>query len=237
VIDVGQGDSILLQPADGQPLLVDGGPPGDDLSGKLSGLGVHSLAAAVVTHDQSDHAGGIEQLLGSFPVHRLVYSVLGRRLLAAARAAGAVPTRVAEGGELRSGSLRLEVLWPPRELLAGPPPADPNTECIVMLARWHRFEMLLTADAEAETVPTDPGPIDVLKVAHHGSADAGLGVLLDRSAPQLAVISVGEDNPFGHPDPGTLSTLAAHHVPVLLTDHGGTVSIDVSGSRFEVERR
>jgi competence protein ComEC len=236
VLDVGQGDSILLQPADGAPLLVDGGPPGDDIGAKLSEFGVRSLAAAVVTHDQSDHAGGVAELLGSLPVHRLVYAELGSRLIAAARATGAVPTRVAEGGELRSGSLRLEVLWPPRELLAGPPPEDSNSECIVLLARWRHFEILLTADAEAEAVPIDPGPIDVLKVAHHGSADSGLGGLLERTAPRLAVISVGARNPYGHPDPGTLATLARHRVPVLRTDIDGTVSIDVSGAQVHVEQ-
>ena len=73
--------------------------------------------------------------------------------------------------------------------------------------------MLLTADAEAESTPIDPGPVDVLKVAHHGSDDAGLGDLLERTLPRLAVISVGEDNPYGHPTAATLATLAAHGVP------------------------
>ena len=234
VIDVGQGDSILLQPAHGAALLVDGGPPGDDLRAKLADLGVSSLAAAVVTHDQSDHAGGIEELLGSIPVHRLVYAEAGRGLIAEARANGTPTTRVAEGSELRSGALRLEVLWPPRELLAAGPADDPNARCIVLLARWRSFEMLLTGDAEAETVPIDPGPVEVLKVAHHGSADAGLGGLLDRTAPQLAVISVGEGNPFGHPDPSTLATLAAHHVPVLRTDLAGDVTIEVGRRATQV---
>ena len=238
VLDVGQGDSILLQPADGAPLLVDGGPPGDDLRAKLGDLGAGSLAAAVVTHDQSDHAGGIEELLGSLPVHRLVYAEVGQRLIDRARAAGAVPTRVAEGSELRSGSLRLEVLWPPRELLGGALPEDPNAECLVLLARWRHFEMLLTADAEAEAVPMDPGPLDVLKVSHHGSADAGLAGLLDRTVPRLAVISVGADNPYGHPDPGTIKTLAVHRVAVRRTDLDGTVTIDVgrTGAQIEVQR-
>lgn len=234
VLGVGQGDSILLQPVDGAPVLVDGGPHGGGLRGKLDQLGVDRLAAAIVTHDQSDHAGGVEDLLGSLPIHRLVYAKLGRALIGEARAGGALPTRVAEGGELRSGSLRLEVLWPPRELLWGPPPDDPNTECVVLLARWRRFEMLLTADAEAEAVPLDPGPIDVLKVAHHGSADAGLGGLLDRSAARLAVISVGEGNPYGHPDPSTLRTLLVHEVPVLRTDLDGQVTIDVTGGAWRV---
>ena len=238
VLDVGQGEAILLQPADGAPLLVDGGPPGDDLRAKLGDLGAGSLAAAVVTHDQSDHAGGIEELLGSLPVHRLVYAEVGQRLIDRARAAGAVPTRVAEGSELRSGSLRLEVLWPPRELLGGALPEDPNAECLVLLARWRHFEMLLTADAEAEAVPMDPGPLDVLKVSHHGSADAGLAGLLDRTVPRLAVISVGADNPYGHPDPGTIKTLAVHRVAVRRTDLDGTVTIDVgrTGAQIEVQR-
>jgi competence protein ComEC len=234
VLDVGQGDSILLQPAGAAPLLVDGGPYGDGLRGKLTDLGVDSLGAAVVTHDQSDHAGGVEELLGSLPVDRLVFADAGRRLLASAQAAGVVPTRVAEGSELRAGSLRLEVLWPPRELLDQASPQDPNTRSLVLLARWRNFEMLLTGDAEAEAVPMDPGPIDVLKVSHHGSADTGLAGLLDRTAPRLAVISVGEENPFGHPVPETLATLAAHDVRVLRTDQVGTVTIEVGAGAAKV---
>ena len=97
--------------------------------------------------------------------------------------------------------------------------------------------MLLTADAEAEAVPIDPGPVDVLKVAHHGSDDAGLDALLDRAAPQLAVISVGEDNPFGHPTPARLATLADQGVETLRTDRDGTVVLDVSRGSIRVERR
>jgi competence protein ComEC len=76
-------------------------------------------------------------------------------------------------------------------------------------------------------VPLDPGPVDVLKVAHHGSADPGLGRLLDEAAPRLAVISVGAGNPYGHPTSQTLRTLAAHRVPALRTDLDGAVEIDV----------
>jgi competence protein ComEC len=233
VIDVGQGDAILLQPSHAPPLLVDGGPPGDDLASKLEQLGVRRLAAAVATHDESDHVGGLEELLGSLPVDRLVYADAGRRLLGEAKAAGAAPTRVAAGSELRSGGLRLQVLWPPRELL-GPRPEEPNTRSLVIEARWRHFTMLLTGDAEAGAVPIDPGPIDVLKVAHHGSADAGLGELLDRSRPKVAVISVGDENPFGHPVASTLAALAAHGVEVLRTDIVGTVTIKAGASGVEV---
>jgi competence protein ComEC len=236
VLDVGQGDAILFQPADAPAVLVDGGPPGDGLARKLEDAGVGGLGAAVITHDQSDHAAGVEELLGRFPVDRLVYGRLRRRTLAEVDAAGVDPERVAAGSELRSGALRFRVLWPPRELLTGSLPGeDPNQSALVIEARWRAFTMLLTADAEAESVPLDPGPIDVLKVAHHGSDDAGLGPLLDRSRPQLAVISVGEDNPYGHPTSGTLSTLARHAVPTLRTDQDGNIVIDVNDRSFRVD--
>ncbi|MFN8162991.1 MAG: ComEC/Rec2 family competence protein [Solirubrobacterales bacterium] len=235
ILDVGQGDAILLEPAGAAAVLVDGGPPGDDLAAKLEGAGVDGLGAAIVTHDQSDHLGGIEELLGRFPVARLVYGRLGEGTVVAAQTAGAIPVRVAEGGRLRSGALSLEVLWPPRGSLAQPAPgADPNQLALVLLARWHDFSMLLTADAEAEAVGVAPGPVDVLKVAHHGSDDSGLGALLDRIRPRLAVISVGAGNPYGHPTPGTLATLAAHGVPTLRTDRGGDVVLDVRPGSVEV---
>jgi competence protein ComEC len=234
VLDVGQGDAILLEPAGAPAVLVDGGPPGDGLAQKLAAAGVDRLGAAVITHDQSDHAAGIEDLFGRLPIDRLVYARLGRQVLAAARAVGVAPERVAAGEELRSGTLRLQVLWPQRDLLSGPVD-DPNRLALVLEARWRRFTMLLTADAEAEEVPLDPGPIDVLKVAHHGSDDAGLGQLLERTRPQLAVISVGAGNPYGHPTAATLATLAAHGVPTLRTDQDGDVVIDVESGRFELD--
>ncbi|HET9163649.1 MAG TPA: ComEC/Rec2 family competence protein [Solirubrobacterales bacterium] len=233
VLDVGQGDAILLQPRNAPAVLVDGGPPGDGIAGELRAAGVEGLGAAIVTHDQSDHAGGVRELLGELPIERVLFAVLRRATLAQIHSAGVATGRLAEGSELRSGALRLDVLWPPRELLAGPHgDEDPNALAIVALARWHDFSMLLTADAEAETTPLDPAPVDVLKVAHHGSDDAGLGPLLDRIRPRLAVISVGAGNPFGHPTPGTLATLAAHGVPTFRTDLDGTVVIDVTRRGF-----
>jgi competence protein ComEC len=235
VLDVGQGDAILLQPADAPAVLVDGGPPGDELAAKLRAAGVERLGLAVVTHEQSDHAGGIEELLGRFPVAHLAFARIGRRLFAETRLAGIRPLRLAQGGRLRSGRLQIEALWPPRALLAGPlGTANPNTQALVLLARWHDFSMLLTADAEAESTPVESGPVDVLKVAHHGSDDAGLDGLLDRVSPKLAVISVGAGNPYGHPTQRTLSTLAAHGVQTLRTDLDGTIVLDVSRSMVKV---
>jgi beta-lactamase superfamily II metal-dependent hydrolase len=235
VLDVGQGDAILLQPAGAAALLVDAGPVGGGIASKLWTAGVERLGAAIVSHDQADHAGGLAELFGEVPVETLLYAIAERPTLAAARVAGATTRRVAAGDELRSGGLRLEVLWPPPELASEPSRSldDPNRLSLVLLLRWRHFSMLLTGDAEAEAIPLDPGPVDVLKVAHHGSEDAGLDGLLDRTMPRVAVLSVGSDNPFGHPTLATLSTLAEHGVRSFRTDRDGTLVFDVGRDSFQ----
>jgi competence protein ComEC len=241
VLDVGQGDAILLEPAGAEPVLVDAGPPGEGIAEELTDEGVERLGLLAITHDQLDHSGGVPELVAAVPVESFGYAGASPSLLAAAQRAGARPVRLAGGETIRSGSLRLEVLWPARELLeadggapgdsAEPSPSstdEANRLSLVLLARWHRFSMLLTGDAEAEAAPIDPGPVDVLKVAHHGSDDAGLAELLDRALPRLAVISVGEENPYGHPAATTLTELADHDVPIMRTDSHGEIEIDVT---------
>jgi competence protein ComEC len=236
VLDVGQGDAVLLEPGDGKPILVDAGPAEAEVAAMLAERGVERLGALVVTHPQSDHVGGVPDVLDGIPVDRFLFARSGRRLRGAASAAGAQTIRVTAGARARSGSLRLEVLWPPRHRLDVPrdPAADPNQLSIVLLARWHEFELLLTGDAEAELAPIDPGPVEVLKVAHHGSEDPGLDGLLDRSIPTLAVVSVGAENPYGHPAPATLAELADHDVPVARTDLAGSLTIDVDRRGFSL---
>jgi len=235
VLDVGQGDAILMQPADAPAILVDTGPPGEGLAAQLADAGVERLGAVVITHDQSDHAGGLGEVFDSTAVGHLLCGAIGEVSLSEARAAGVPVSRLAQGGSLRSGRLQLEVLWPPPELLDSRLAVeDPNRLSLVILARWRRFSMLLTGDAEAESTALDSGPVDVLKVAHHGSEDAGLGELLDGARPQLALISVGADNPFGHPTPATLATLAGRGVRILRTDRDGTIVLDLDRGSLRV---
>jgi competence protein ComEC len=194
-------------------------------------LGIEKLAAIVISHDQSDHAGDLAELLGTLQVERVVYGAADSRLRREALAAGVEPFQLTGGGELDFHGLHLSALWPPRELI-GVTGEDPNLLCLVLVARWRHFSMLLTGDAEAEAVPMDPGPVDVLKVAHHGSEDAGLDGLLARSVPKLAVISVGAANSYGHPTEATLSALRGHDVPAMRTDRQGEIDIDANGSRW-----
>jgi competence protein ComEC len=239
-LDVGQGDAILLEPGGGPPILVDAGVADAGVAERLAASGVDRLAALVVTHPESDHAGGVPAVLQAVDVDRVVFARIDRRTLGAARAAASDPTRVAAGDRLRVRHLRLDVLWPPPERLtaarsaARPLGGDPNEVSLVVRVRWHGFDALLTGDAEAELAPVRPGPVELLKVAHHGSEDGGLAALLERARPRVAVISVGSENPYGHPAPATLATLERAGVRVLRTDEDGEVVVDVEGRGWQV---
>jgi competence protein ComEC len=238
VLDVGQGDSILLAPANADPVLVDAGPPQADVADALAERGVERLAALVLTHPDSDHSGGAPAVLGRLRVGAVGYPRPTPGLRGAARAAGAATERLAEGATIRSGDLLLRFLWPPPRLEAEPAAREePNLLSLVAVARWHGFRMLLTGDAEAELAPVHPGDVEVLKVAHHGSEDAGLPTLLAETDPELAVISVGGDNPYGHPAPATWDELRRAGVPVARTDVDGEVSIVVGEHGWSVVTR
>jgi competence protein ComEC len=233
VLDVGQGDAILVEPMAGGPILVDAGPPGGAAAARLEELGVRSLAALVITHPDLDHAGGAAEVLAATRVSALVVARADRALLGAAAAAGTPVRRATAGATIRDGPLRMDVLWPPQRAPAG----EPNAASLVLLARWRRFRMLLAGDAEAELAPVHPGDVDVLKVAHHGSEDAGLEALLTETEPELALISVGADNPFGHPAPPTLAALARARVPVLRTDTDGELVVSATPDSWTVTDR
>jgi competence protein ComEC len=148
-----------------------------------------------------------------------------------------VPKQVPVAGEtLRLGAMRLKILWPPRELMYAPPEGDPNNRAVVAQLQSGDFDLLLTADAESDvTGPLELPPVEALKVAHHGSEDAGLPALLARLRPSIAAIEVGRRNTYGHPRPSTLAALRV--VPrVYRTDRDGTVRLRVLGGRMTVER-
>jgi competence protein ComEC len=236
VLDVGQGDAILLEVREGA-VLVDQGPPEAEVDDQLRRLGVRRISLAVLTHPQRDHVGGAAELLQHVRVDRILDPRIPAESpeeSAAVAEAGArsVPIAVARAGLVfRLGRLRLQVLWP-----AADPPAgqDPNLYATVLLASYGSVDVLLTADAETPvTLPLNPPPVEILKVAHHGSADDGLPRLLQLTTPEIAVISCGRGNEYGHPTPSTIATLeAVHGLDVYRTDRDGSVVIETDGKHM-----
>lgn len=230
-LDVGQGDAVLLRSPDGTAALVDTGTSRAPVPvlAALRRNGVSRLALVVVTHDQEDHSGALGNLLQRHAVGLLVHPPLGadahklRADLAAARRRGVEVQEVAAGSELVVGRWRLRVMSPDR---APPRGNDPNPFSLTMHARAGSFDVLLSADAESDAYRGRTLPaVDVLKVAHHGSADSGLGDLLGRLDPATALISVGERNTYGHPTPETLAELRTAGVQTLRTDESGDITV------------
>ena len=237
-LDVGQGDAVLLQVREGA-VLVDQGPPEANVADELDRLGVEDLAALVLTHPQRDHIGGAPEVLREQDVGFVLDPGLPSEspdqdaALAAARRER-VRVEVARAGQrFRLGRLRVEVLWP-----AGPglPGVDPNDRAIVLLATYGETDVLLTADAESNvTLPLRPPPVEILKVAHHGSADDLLADLLALTRPRVAVVSLGRGNRYGHPAPETVEALAAPPgLAVYRTDEAGDVVVESDGRRLSV---
>lgn len=243
-LDVGQGDATLIQDH-GRTVLVDAGPPDGPILQRLRERGVRSIDLLVTTHAQADHEGGVPAVLERYPVGTLLDGAVGsssslHRETVRIAQAYAVRRVVPDAGQaIGVGAIRLRVLWPPAEPAGQHRGEDPNQRAIVTLltlspspgSRGNHLmgpkglRVLLTADAESDvTLPLDLPDIDVLKVAHHGSADPGLSRLLERTRPEAAVIEVGRHNSYGHPAPSTLRALRS--LPrVYRTDRNGTVTI------------
>jgi competence protein ComEC len=193
----------------------------------------------VLTHPQRDHVGGAEQVLKKVSVGAVLDPAIPsespdeRAARTAARDHG-VKIFVARAGEgFRIGGLRIRVLWPDG---AGSPGDDPNNHAIVLVASYGHTDALFTADAESDvTGHLQLPPVEILKVAHHGSADAGLGDELKELRPRIAVISVGAGNDYGHPTPSTLATLGAvQGIAVYRTDVNGRVVVESDGRSISV---
>jgi competence protein ComEC len=241
-LDVGQGDATLVQER-GTSVLVDTGPPDGPLLERLRRAGVRRLDALVVTHAQDDHDGAAAAVLRAMPVGVVVDGRDGvRQAWGTQMAAEADRRRIrrvapAAGQVLRAGRVRLRVLAPaPRAGELAIPGEDPNQRAVVAEADVDGLRVLLTADAESDVLAgLDLGPVDVLKVSHHGSADPGLEALLPRLRPRIAAIEVGRNNTYGHPVPATIATLRASGAVVYRTDQDGSVRVEPDGAALRVQ--
>lgn len=246
-LDVGQGDGAVLRTPRGQWVVIDAGPASErsDAGARvvvpfLERHGAHSVSAVVISHAHLDHIGGVGALLDRFSVGEVLEP-------------GAPVSDPLYTGFL-SGLTRRHIAWHPvhrgevftldgvRFSVLHPEPGwsgwgeDVNEDSAVLLVEYGAFQALFAGDAgfPAEAVLQGRvGPVDVLKVGHHGSRGSTSDAWLDALRPRLAVISVGR-NDYGHPAPATLARLAAHGIPVRRTDQEGTITVTTDGERMRV---
>jgi competence protein ComEC len=242
ILDVGQGDGILVEGSHGGRLLIDGGPDPDRL---LVVLDAHlppwdrRIDTLILTHPHEDHVAGLALLLDRYHVGRVFepgmrgpgpgYAAWLARL---SRTGAPVRGGLAAGDRLQVDEIALRVLWPIRGQVPIEPPdggTGINNVSVVLLGQVGSRRFLLMGDVEqaidpqllAEGLPR----VDLLKVAHHGSKTATTQPFVDAVRPRVAVASAGAGNPYGHPATATLDRLAAAGARVLRTDRDGSVVV------------
>lgn len=250
VLDVGQGDALLARLPGGATLLVDAGPPvpglrpdagAEPVVRALRALRVPALSVAVATHPDADHIGGLPAVLSALPVGLLLYngesapgSQLWQEVHTTASRRGVPLLSARPGSSLQLGRGSLAVLGPPDGV-----PGSTNERSVVLHLRCEDLDVLLTGDAghavEEQLLARGRVPrAAVLKVGHHGSADATGNNWLAATRPRLALISCGRRNSYGHPEAATLARLHAAGAVVARTDLRGTLTLQARGHTLEL---
>jgi competence protein ComEC len=261
ILDVGQGDSVFVVSPRGKTLLIDGGGGFAGFSGQESNLGpdpgeeavspylwsrgFQKLDVVALTHAHQDHIGGLTAILENFHVRSLwigreVNSPALKNLEVLARAKKIPIVHQARGSKLSWDGVEGEFLWP--EVSSGEVASNAqNNDSLVLRLRYGNRTVLLPGDAEKQAenqmIAENSAEVmraDVLKTGHHGSKNSTTPEFLAAVRPQVAVISAGEENPYGHPNRELLERLEQAGVRILRTDREGAVHVFTDGNSLEI---
>lgn len=247
VLDVGQGDAILIK-AGGKVTLIDTGdvPMRDKLMVGLSNAGVKSIDNLILTHPHADHIGGVKDVLSTYEVKaiydsgQVTTSKLYKDYLLLAKKKNIPIKIVSEGDTLDIGDgVNLAVLNPFKPPITGTK-SDLNINSIVTRLTYGNFSMLLAADAETEAEEKmvekygNKLKSTILKSPHHGSNTSSSPEYLKKIAPEVVIISVGANNDYHHPHPSVLKRYQTNKYKIYRTDENGTVTILSDGKNYNI---
>jgi competence protein ComEC len=243
VLDVGQGDSILIQSPEGKTALIDAGPSKNAALSILRRKGITSLDLVAISHHHSDHYGGMDAVVRAMKPRYFLASRSGHttslylKLLKTVEAENAtVIEPTSRPRKIELGSLELTIFpQPPDDR------KEENNNSIGLRLKYGDFSMLLTGDSEETErqwwLKHDPELMrncTILKLAHHGSRNGTDARWLQTVRPELAVASLGRNNDYGHPHSETISLLRRSGLPLLRTDQLGTITITSDGRSWQV---
>lgn len=248
-LSVGQADAFLVSLADGRNFLVDGGGPYSTtfdvgerlLAPALTHLGIRSLDAVILTHDQADHRQGLPYLLQQFPVRSFWTSEGLDQIDSSLR--DTIRKQNVPAFQFPAGWSILEENTDETMALFVPAieTGNPNNRSLVLYLRQGSDGVLLTGDLESAGViellkAPLPGPVTLLKLPHHGSRTSSTELLLDHLRPQLTFVSVGAGNRFRFPHAEVLSSLKQHNIPLYRTDQSGSIRFLSDGNGWRIQQ-
>jgi competence protein ComEC len=249
MLDVGQGDSLLIVTPEKKTILIDGGlaKSSETILASLQQHQITQIDLVVATHPHADHIGGLNKVLAAIPVKAFLDSGQAhptqtyRKMLQAVKA-NVGNMRIARQGQtftLDSG-ITLAILGPSEPLLEKVSGSEENANSVILKLTYGNFRMLFTGDSEDETEERLlENHLDlqaqVLKVAHHGSNYATTDEFLQAVKPAVAIISCGQDNDYGHPAPNTLARLKNAQIKVHRTDLEGEIRVISDGQNYQVQ--
>ncbi|MEQ1354066.1 MAG: ComEC/Rec2 family competence protein, partial [Candidatus Acidiferrum sp.] len=223
-----------------------GSDPGEEaVSPYLWSRGFKSIDVVALTHAHQDHLGGLNAILENFPGGRLwigkeVHSAALAKLETLARDKHTAIEYETRGTSFAMDGVAGEFLWPEMSE-ANTAATAKNNDSLVLRLKYGERTLLLPGDAEKQVENTlvaedSAGELhaDVLKVGHHGSKNSTTEEFLRAVNPKIAIISAGEDNPYGHPAPDLLARLEASGARILRTDRDGAIHILTDGKDIEI---
>lgn len=249
VLDVGQGDAILIR-SKKQVTLIDTGdvPARDKLVSMLKSQGIDTIDKLIITHPHADHLGGAAALFDNFTIKQIYdsgqkhTSNLYKQYLTRIQKSKIPFTVVAAGMTIDLGNeIILKVLAPEKPFFTGTD-SDLNNNSIVVKLMYRDFSLLLTGDAEQESearmLANDAAGLrsTVLKSGHHGSKTSSSTPFLQAVSPEAALISAGLNNEYYHPHPSVLKKYSGKKIEVYRTDLNGTLTVITDGKTYTITK-